>query len=96
MVAHKRADRLYNSYRVGVPLCFTAGEKISNGPQVGPLATGPLPSWGVPLASVLGTKSEMAHNWANWLHSLCRLGGPQRFRVGNKITNGPQLGRLAT
>ena len=31
------------------------------------------------------TKPEVAHKWAGWLHNPCHLGGPQRFRAGDKI-----------
>ena len=51
---------------------------------------------GVPTASQRGTKSEVAGKWAVWLHNPCHLGGPQRFRAGEKISNGPQVGRVAT
>ena len=37
----------------------------------------------------------MAHKWAHWLHHLCHLGGRQHFRVRDKISSGPQMGRLA-
>ena len=30
----------------------------------------------------------MAHKWAGWLHKPCRLGGPPRFRAGDKIRGG--------
>ena len=43
-----------------------------------------------------GTKSARAHKWADWLHNPCRPGGPQRYKGGNKIRSGPQVGRLAT
>ena len=43
-----------------------------------------------------GTKPEEAHKWAGWLHNPCRLGGPQRLRAGDKISDGPQMGRVAT
>ena len=36
------------------------------------------------------------HKGADWLHNPCRLGGPQRFRAGNNIRSGPQMGELAT
>ena len=32
--------------------------------------------------------------WADWLHNPYRLGGPQRFRAGDKISSGPQVGAL--
>ena len=43
-----------------------------------------------------GRESEVAHKWAGWLHNPCRLGGPQRFKAGDKISSGPQMGRVAT
>ena len=51
--------------------------------------------WGVPNALEQGTKSEVAHKWAGWLRNPCHLGG-QRFTAGDKMRNGPQVGRLAT
>ena len=35
---------------------------------------------GVPTASERGTESEVALQWARWLHNPCRLGDPHRFR----------------
>ena len=52
-------------------------------------------AWGVPNASERGTKSKLAHKWAGWLHKACRQGGPQRFRAGDRIRNGPQMGKVA-
>ena len=40
--------------------------------------------------------SEVAHKWAQCLHNSYRLGGPQRFKVGDEIRKGPQTGRVAT
>ena len=178
-MAHKLADWLHHPCRPAGPQHFRARDKIRSGPQVGRLATSPLPSmgsptlqsaeqnqkwptsgqigyitsavrgsttlqstgqnqkWptsgqigyitpavrGVPNASKRGTKSEMGHKLANWLHHLCRprvhntskhgtksavahkwagwlhhpwcVGGPQRFTPGDKISSGPQVGRLA-
>ena len=48
----------------------------------------------VPNASERGTKSEVAHKWARWLHNPCLLGCPQRFKAGEKISSGPQVGRV--
>ena len=36
---HKRADWLHNPCHLGGPQCFTAGDNIKDGPQVGGLAT---------------------------------------------------------
>ena len=49
-----------------------------------------------PNASERGTKSQVAHKWAQWQDNPCRLGDTQRFRVGDKISTRPQVGRLAT
>ena len=51
---------------------------------------------GSPTAAERGTKSEVAHKWANWLPHPCRIGDPHRCRAGGKIRSGPQVGKLAT
>ena len=51
---------------------------------------------GIPTASERGAKSEVAHNWANWLRHPCRFGDPHRPRAGKKIRSGPQVGKVAT
>ena len=56
---------------LGVP---KQGDKVKGGPQVGGSATSPLRSWGSPNK---GTKSKVAHKWAELLHHPCVLGGPQ-------------------
>ena len=123
-VAHKWANWLPHPCRIGEPHRFRAGGKIRSGPQVGKLATSPLPYWGAPplqsggqnqkwptsgqigyltpavsgspTASERGTKSEVAHKWANWLPHPCRIGEPHCLRAGSKIRSGPQVGKLAT
>ena len=62
---------------------------------MGHAATKALPPGGSPNASEWGTKSQVAHKWATWLHNPCRLGGPQCFRVGDNIKSVPQMGRVA-
>ena len=44
---------------------------------------------GIPSASEPEAKSEVAHEWARWLHHPCCLGDPLRFRAGSKIRSGP-------
>ena len=123
-VAHKWANWLPHPCRIGEPHRCRAGGKIRSGPQVGKLATSPLPyrgapplqsggqnqKWptsgqtgyltptvsGSPTASERGAKSEVAHKWAKWLPHPCRIGDPHRFRAGNKIRSGPQVGKVAT
>ena len=122
--AHKWANWLPHPCRIGEPHRFRAGGKIRSGPQVGKLATSPLPyrgapplqsgaqnqKWptsgqigyltpavsGIPTAAERGAKSEVAHKWASWLPHPCRIGDPHRCRAGPKITDGPQVGKLAT
>ena len=50
--------------------------------------------WGIPKPSQQGTTSTMAHKWADWLHNPCHLGGPQCFKEGDNINNGPQVDGL--
>ena len=91
-VAHKWANWLPHPCRIEDPRRFRAGGKIRSGPQVGKLATSPLPY----RDSQRRAKSEVAHKWANWLPHPCRIGDPRRFRAGGKIRSGPQVGKLAT
>ena len=70
---------------------------MRSGPQLGALATEPVPSGGggVPIAFQRERKLEVAHSRANWLYSPYRMGAPQCFRAGNKIRKGQQVGQLA-
>ena len=97
-VAHKWANWLPHPCRIGEPHRCRAGGKIRSGPQVGKLATSPLPYRGAPplQSSKRGAKSEVAHKWANWLPHPCRIGEPHRCRAGGKIRSGPQVGKVAT
>ena len=93
-VAHKWARWLHHPCRLGGPHCFKAGGRIRSGRQVGKVATSRLPPRGG--AATLqsgGTESEVAHQWARWLHHPCRLGGPQRFRAGGQHQNWPTSGQ---
>ena len=50
--------------------------------------------WGYPDASQRGTISIVVHKWVDWLHSPCRLGGPQHFRVEDEVGIGPHVSGL--
>ena len=95
-VAHKRADRLCHHCHLGGLQGFRAGDKVTGGPHVGRLATSALHFGGSPNTLERGTKSEVAHIRADWLHHPCHFGAPQRFRAGDKIRIGLQVGELAT
>ena len=94
--AHKWAKWLPHPCRIGDPLRCRAGGKIRRGPQVGEVATSPLPYRGAPPLQSGGAKSEVAHKWAKWLPHPCRIGEPHHCRAGGKIRSGPQVGKLAT
>ena len=66
----------------GIPTASERGDKIRSGPQVGNVATSPLPFRGSPPLQSRGIKSEVARKWAKWLPHPCRIGDPQRFRAG--------------
>ena len=80
----------------GIPTAAEWGDKIRSGPQVGKVATSPLPYRGSPPLQSGGIKSEVAHKWAKWLPHPCRIGDPHRFRAGGKIRSGPQVGKVTT
>ena len=63
---------------------------------MGGLPTLALPSVRGPNASHRGTKTAVAHKWADRLDSPCRLGGTQCFKAGDKISSCPQVGVVAT
>ena len=91
-VAHLWAKWLCHPRRLGDPHRFRAGGKIRSGPQLGKLATSPLPSRGSPPLQ-RGAKSEVAHLWAKWLRHPRRLGDPHRFGARGKIRSGPQVAK---
>ena len=43
-----------------------------------------------------GAESDVAHLSASWLLNPCRLGGPHRFRAGDRFRSGPLVGKVAT
>ena len=94
-MADKWAKWLRHPCRLGDPHRCRAGGEIRSGPQVGKVATSPLPSRGSPPLQS-GAKSEVAHKWAKWLRHPCRLGDPHRCRAGGEIKSGPHVGKVAT
>ena len=81
-VAHKWAIGYLTPAVSGIPRASERGDKIRSGPQVGKVATSPLPYLGSPRLQSGGIKSEVAHKWANWLPHPCRIGNPHRFTAG--------------
>ena len=92
-VAHKWAKWLPHPCRIADPHRFRARGKIRSGPQVGKMATSPLPYRGSPPLQSEGAKSEKAHKWAKCLPHPCRIGDPHRFRVGGGKQKWPTIGQ---
>ena len=84
---------LHNPCRLGDPLRFRAGGQNQKWPTCGQGGYITPAAWGIPIASERGTKSEVAHLWARWLHNPCRLGGPLRFRAGGENQKWPTCGQ---
>ena len=57
---------------------------------------GATPKLGSPSPQLKGTRSEVAHKWAHWLHHPSRLGGLQHFRARDKFSSDPhgQIGYI--
>ena len=89
-VAHKWAKWLPHPCRIGDPHRFRAGGKIRSGPQVGKVATSPLPYRGSPPLQSGGQNQK----WPTSAQSGYLT--PDRFRAGGKIRSGPQVGKVAT
>ena len=81
-VAHKWASGYLTPAVSGIPTAAERGDKIRSGPQVGNVATSPLPYRGSPPLQSGGIKSEVAHKWAKRLPHPCRIGDPDRCRAG--------------
>ena len=63
---------------------------------MGKVANSPLPYGGSPTLWSRGTKSEVTHQGAVWLHHASRLRGAQGLEAGDKISSGPHDCGLAT
>ena len=77
----------------GIPTASKHWGKIRSGPQVGKVATSPLPPRGSPPIQSGGVESEVAHKWAMWLHHPCCLGDPHRFKAGGQNQKWPTSGQ---
>ena len=95
-VAHLWAKWLCHPCRLGDPHRFRAGGKIKSGPQVGKVATSPLPSRGSPPLQSGGGNQKWPTSGQSGYVTPCRLGDPHRFRAGGKIRSGPLVGKVAT
>ena len=94
-LAHNWDSGVHNPCRVLVPNAFERRTKSEVAHKWAGWLQTPC-RVGVPIASERGTISVLGDKWGGWLHNPGRLRGPQRFRAGDKIRGGPQVGQVAT
>ena len=94
-VAHKWAKWLPHPCRIGDPHRCRAGGKIRSGPQVGKLATSPVPYRGSPPLQS-GGKIRSGPQVGKLATSPLPYRGSPPLQSGGKIRSGPQVGKLAT
>ena len=94
-VAHKWAKWLPHPCRIGDPRRFRAGGKIRSGPQVGKVATSPLPYRGSPPLQS-GGKIRSGPQVGKVATSPLPYRRSSPLQSGGKIRSGPQVGKLAT
>ena len=83
-VAHKWANWLPHPSRIGEPHRFTAGGKIRSGPQVGKLATSPLPYRGAPPLQSGGQNQKWPTSGRNGYLTPAVSGSPTAAERGAK------------
>ena len=76
--------------------CFRAGGKIRSGPQVGKVATSPLPPRGTEPLQSEGQNQKWPTSGQGGYITLAASGDSHRFTAGGKIRSGPQVGKVAT
>ena len=95
-VAHKWAKWLPHPCRIGDPHRFRAGGKIRCGPQVGKMATSPLPYRGSPPLQSGGQNQKWPTSGQSVYLTPAVSGIPTAPERGGKIRSGPQVGKMAT
>ena len=95
-VALKWAKWLRHPCRLGDPHRFRAGGGIRSGPQVGKVATSPLPSRGSPPLQGEGGNQKWPTCGKKRLRHPYHLGDPHRYKARGEIRSGPQVGKVAT
>ena len=92
-VAHKCAKWLPHPCRIGDPHRFRAGGKIRSGPQVGKMATSPLPYRGSPPLQSGGQNQKWPTSRQSGYLTPAVSGIPTASERGAKIRSGPQSGQ---
>ena len=95
-VAHKWAKWLPHPCRIGDPHRFRARGRIRSGPQVGKVATSPLPYRGSPPLQSGGQNQKWPTSGQRGYLTPAVSGIPTASERGAKIRSGPQVGEMAT
>ena len=95
-VAHKWARWLHHPCRLGVPTASQRGDRFKSGPQVGKVVTSPLAPRGSPPLQSGGQNQKWPTSGQGGYITPATSGGPHRFRAGDRIRSGPQVGKVAT
>ena len=95
-MAHKWAKWLPHPCRIGDPHRFIAGGKMRSGPQVGKVATSPLPNRGSPPLHSGGQNEKWPTSGQNAYLTPAVSGIPTASEREDKIRSGPQVGNVAT
>ena len=95
-VAHKWAKWLPHPCRIEDPHRFRAGGKIRSGPQVGKVATSPMPYRGSPPLQSGGQNQKWPTSGQSGYLTPAVSGIPTASERGDKIRSGPQVGKVAT
>ena len=88
-VAHKWARWLHHPCRIGDPDRFRAGGKIRSGPEMGKVATSPLPPRGSPPLQSGGQNQKWPINGQGGYITPAASGIPTASERGGKIRSGP-------
>ena len=95
-VALKWAKWLRHPCRLGDPHRFRRGRGIRSGPQVGKVATSPLPSRGPPPLQSGGQNQKWPTSGQSGYVTPAVSGIPTASERGRGIRSGPQVGKVAT
>ena len=95
-VAHKWARWLHNPRRLGDPHRRRAGDRIRSGPQVGKVATLPLPPRGSPPLQSGGQNHRWPTSGQGGYITPAAWGIPTASDREDKIRSGPQVGKVTT
>ena len=93
-MAHKWARWLHNVCHLGGLNYFRAGGTIRSGPQVGMVATKPLPAGASPPLKSGGQNQKWPTSWQGGYITSAAEGSPT-LQSGCTIRSGPQVGKVA-